>query len=204
LILISKFCKIKFIKNLKELSMTTTIKLIPGIAVAALLFSGCANKVHNYSASTENILMLKDLAKSGKRVSLGNFTDSGKEESKMMCRLATPIGTPKGETFATYIKDAFKKELLLSGLYDKNSKTKISANLNDIYGSTVLGNAYWSFDITLKSTNGKKMNVKSRYDYESSYFASSACSEMQRSFPLAVQKLIKDIISNPEFKELVK
>lgn len=184
--------------------MMKIIKLSTGIAIATLLFSGCANKVHDYSVSTENIIVLKDMAKADKQISLGDFTDSGKEESKLMCRLSTPIGTPEGETFATYIKNAFQKELLLSGLYDKNSKNKITANLNDIYGGTVIGNAYWSFDITLKSTNGKEMNVKSRYDYESSYFASSACSEMQRSFPLAVQKLIRDIINNPKFKELIK
>lgn len=184
--------------------MTKIIKVTSGIAIATLLFSGCANKVHDYSVSTENILVLKDIAKLDKKISIGNFTDSGREESKLMCRLSTPIGTPKGETFATYIKNAFEKELLISGMYDKNSQIKISANLNEVYGSTVLGNAYWSFDITLKSSNGKKMNIKSRYDYESSFSAVSACSEMQRSFPLAVQKLIKDIINNPKFKELIK
>lgn len=76
--------------------------------------------------------------------------------------------------------------------------------LNDIYGSTVFGNAYWEFDVTVTSSNKEEMTVKSRYDYESSYLASSACSEMQRSFVPAVQKLIGDIIKNQKFKNLIQ
>jgi len=175
------------------------------IALAAIIgLSGCANKVQAYAVSTENLLTLKGLATKANKVNVGEFTDSGKHERAVMCRLATPIGTPKGETFASYIQNAFKKELIISDMYDPNAKNTITANINDVYGSTVLGNAYWSFDVTVKSSNGKSYNVKSKYDYESSFSAMSACSEMQRSFPLAVQKLIGDIIRHPKFVELTK
>ena len=87
----------------------------------------------------------------------------------------------------------------------KNKTTIIiSVNLDDIYGSTILGNAYWEFKVTVKSSNGNSYRVDSRYDYESSYFAGSACSEMQRSFVPAVQKLIGDIIQNPKFVTLIE
>jgi hypothetical protein len=172
--------------------------------IAVIGLSGCANKVHDYAVSTENLMVLKSLASKANKVNVGEFTDSGKNEKAVMCRLATPIGTPKGETFASYIKNAFQKELLIADLYDPKAKNTISANVNDVYGSTVLGNAYWSFDVTVKSSNGKSYNVKSRYDYESSFSAMSACSEMQRSFPLAVQKLIGKIITHPKFVELTK
>ncbi len=170
---------------------------------AVLLFTGCANKVHEYAVSSDNILQLQQLSKQGKKIALNKFTDSGREETKVMCRLATPIGTPQGQTFAEYIHKAFEKELIIANMYDPNEATKLSLNLDDIYGSTVLGNAYWKFDVTVKSSNGKSLKLTSRYDYESSYFASSACSEMQRSFVLAVQKLIHDIISHPKFRELL-
>ncbi len=175
------------------------------IALAAMIgLSGCANKVHNYAVSTENLLALQKLSSKSHKVNVGQFTDSGKNESEVMCRLSSPIGTPKGQTFASYIQNAFKKELVIANMYDPKAKNTITANLNDIYGSTVLGDAYWSFDVTVKSTNGKSYNVKSKYEYESSFTAVSACSEMQRSFPLAVQKLIGDIIHHPKFTELLK
>jgi len=172
--------------------------------VAVMAFSGCANKVHDYSVSTDNLVALKSLSKNTKSVNIGNFTDSGRNERSTMCRLATPIGTPQGETFASYIQNALKKELLISDMYNPSSSTTISANLDKVYGSTTMGNAYWSFDMTLKSSNGQTYKVTSKYDYESSFTAMSACSEMQRSYPLAVQKLIGKIIKNPKFIALTK
>ena len=172
--------------------------------IAIIVLSGCANKVHDYSVSTDNLMALKSLSKSTKDVNLGKFTDSGRNESSTMCRLATPVGTPKGETFASYIQNALKKELIISDIYNENAKTIITANLDETYGSTTLGDAYWSFKMTLKSSNGQSYKVNSRYDYESSFTAMSACSEMQRSYPLAVQKLIGQIIRNPKFIRLTK
>ncbi len=182
---------------------TKKLLVISLACLAVLSFSGCANKVHDYSSSTENILQIQSISKNYTGVKVGDFTDSGKNESKVMCRLATPVGTPKGETFAKYFQKAFKKELLLGGLYDQKSNIVIEGNLNDIFGSTILGNAYWEFDVTLNSSNGKSLNKKTRYNYESSFTAYSACSEMQRSFPLAVQKLNFEILSDPKFKSLL-
>ncbi len=181
-------------------------KIFHGITalVAVVALSGCANKVHDYSVSTNNLLTLKTISKTANKVNIGKFTDSGRGERSVMCRLATPVGTPKDETFASYIQDALKKELVISDMYSDTAKETISANLNKIYGSTMLGNAYWLFDITVKSSNGLSYKVNSKYDYESSYLAASACSEMQRSFPLGVQKLIEDIIKNPKFSALTK
>lgn len=172
--------------------------------VAIIGLNGCANKVQAYAVSTENLLALKGISSKTSKVNVGEFTDSGKNEKEVMCRLAAPVGTPKGKTFASYIQDAFKKELIIANMYDSNAKNTITMNLNDIYGSTTLGDAYWSFDVTVKSTNGKSYNVKSKYDYESSFSAMSACSEMQRSFPLAVQQLIGKIIHHPKFVQLTK
>ncbi len=174
------------------------------VLIAMIGLSGCANKVQAYAVSTENLLTLKGLANKANKINVGEFTDSGKNEKMVMCRLATPVGTPRGETFASYIQNAFKKELIISNMYDPHAKNTITVNLNKIYGSTMLGNAFWSFDVTVKSSNGKSYNIKSKYDYESSFSAMSACSEMQRSFPLAVQKLIGDIIHHPKFVELTK
>lgn len=168
------------------------------------LFTGCANKVPAYAISTNNVVNLQGLAKDNGKVNLNNFTDSGRNESKVMCRLATPVGTASGETFASYIENAFKKELLVAGMYDPKSNITISANIDKLYGSTTIGNAYWEFTVTVKSSNGTSYTVHSRYDYESSFSAMSACSEMQRSFVPAVQKLIGDIIQHPKFVDLLK
>jgi len=168
------------------------------------LFTGCANKVPSYAISTNNVVNLQGLSKDNGKVNLSAFTDSGRDESEVMCRLATPVGIANGKTFASYIENAFKKELLVARMYDPKSNVIISANIDKLYGSTTLGNAYWEFDITVKSSNGTSYKVHSRYDYESSFTAYSACSEMQRSFIPAVQKLIGNIVQNPKFVNLLK
>lgn len=171
------------------------------VLVLTILFSGCANKVHTYSPKTANIMQLKGISE-GSKITTAKFSDSGNEETKVMCRLATPIGTPNGETFYSYIQDALTQELMLADKYDTKSNNTLTANLDDIYGSTTLGNAYWEFKMTVKSSNGVSYKTESRYDYESSFSAVSACSEMQRSFVPAVQKLNNDIIMNPKFTSL--
>jgi hypothetical protein len=174
------------------------------ITAGALLMSGCANKVPNYSNSPQNMRAVKNVAASSSAINIGKFTASNEGESKVMCRLATPIGTPDGVTFAKYIEDALSTELEMGNMIDPKSKITITGNLDSLYGSTVLGNAYWEFKVKVTSTNGKSFDVTSRYDYESSFTAYSACSEMQRSYLPAVQELVNKIVTNPQFPELLK
>jgi hypothetical protein len=180
--------------------------ILSTVAVSSLLlFSGCANKVPNYASSPQNIRAVKNLHKEEQAtVSIAGFKAKNEGESKVMCRLATPVGTPDGMTFAKYVEDALAVELEMGDIIDPKSKVIISGNLENVYGSTVLGNAYWEHTLKLTSTNGKSMEVMSRYDYESSFTAYSACSEMQRSYLPAVQELVNKIITDPRFKELIK
>jgi hypothetical protein len=177
-----------------------------GLVTLLLLisFTGCA-KVYNYTVSSDNILALKNFSKNSEGVKIGKFTDSNKNEVTVICRrVYRYVGTPKGETFASYIENAFKKELMLSDMYNENSTITITANLNDIYGSTVFGNAYWKFDVTVKSSNGNSYNVNTKYDYKSTVLLYPACGQMRRYFVPAVQKLNSDIIKHPKFKTLIQ
>lgn len=182
--------------------MTKTLTL--GCITGALLLSGCANKVPTYSNSPQNLRAVKTVAQSAPAVNVGKFTATNEGEAKVMCRLATPIGTPDGVTFAKYIEDALVTELEMGNMIDPKSAITITGHLNDIYGSTTLGNAYWEFKVKVTSSNGKSIDVVSRYDYESSFTAYSACSEMQRSYLPAVQELVNKIVTNPQFPELLK
>lgn len=173
------------------------------IAAVALLMSGCSNKVPTYSNTPQNMRAVKTVAASASPVHIGTFTASNEGESKVMCRLMTPVGTPDGVTFAKYIEDALSTELEIGNMIDPKSKITITGNLESLYGSTVVGNAYWEFKLKVTSSNGKSMDVTSRYDYESSFTAYSACSEMQRSYLPAVQELINKVVTNPQFSELL-
>ncbi|MFZ2968881.1 MAG: hypothetical protein WA080_07495 [Sulfuricurvum sp.] len=180
--------------------------ILSTITVASLaLLTGCANKVPNYSSSLQNIRAVKNLQVEEKTtVNIATFTAKNEGEAKVMCRLAVPVGTPDGMTFAKYVEDALATELEMGNMLDPKSKITLTGSLENVYGSTVLANAYWEHKLKITSSNGQSMEKISRYDYESSFSAYSACSEMQRSYLPAVQKLVNDMVTDPHFKDLIK
>jgi len=173
-------------------------------AIAALVVNKGNDKMLDYNISKENQALLTNLAKDGYRVRFGEFTDASESNETIKCRLMTSVHPPKHETYVQYIQHAFEKEFTASGLYDERAKTVITATINEIEESSVYGDAYWSFEVTLRSSNGKKYTVKSEYEYDSSITAAYACEEMHKTFPLALQKLIHDAIKNDQFIKLLQ
>lgn len=170
-------------------------------AFTALLFTGCGIKTSDYSVSAENVQTLKNY----KNIKLGikSFTAETENESTVLCRAAETIETPNDEAFEKYIENALRDELIIAGIYDKNADIKLSGHLKKIYASSMIGNAYWSFDIKVSSSNGKSFDIESKNEYGSAFLAYTACNNMGSSFAPSVKKLIKDIINHPRFNELI-
>lgn len=180
------------------------MKLNMGIVASLLViltFTGCGIKTADYSVSAENVQELRNLGEI--KIGIGSFSAKNNNETMIMCRLSEPIETPNDEPFEKFIEKAFKDELIISGLYDKNANIQITGHLKEIYGSSVIGNAFWSYDMTISSSNGKSFQLESRYEYGSSFGAYAACENMGSSFVPSVKKLIKDIITHPKFKDLL-
>jgi len=169
--------------------------------LAALVFTGCGIKTSEYNVSADNIQKLRQLGDI--KIGLDSFTAENENESMIMCRLSEPIETPNDEAFEKFIEKAFKDELIISGIYDENAQIKINGHLKKIYGSSVIGNAYWTYDMKISSSNGESFNLESLYDYGSSFSAYAACENMGSSFVPSVRKLIQDIVTHPEFNKLI-
>jgi hypothetical protein len=174
-------------------------------AIAALVVNPHSNeKMPDYNLTVQNQIILKKFVKEGYRVNLGDFKDHSESEQTITCRLMTSVHPPKDESYILYLKHAFEKEFNGASFYSKRSDTTLSVTLEELYGSSTYGDAYWSFKMRLKSTNGESLHVRSQYNYESSITAAYACEEMYRTFPLAVQKLIYDTITDKDFVKLLK
>jgi len=185
--------------------LLTSVPILNGCGgIAAMVVNPNSTQMHNYSVSNANQTILKALSQKGYRVNFGTFADLSESEKTITCRLATSVHPPKDERYIDYIKHAFETEFKKAGLFDRNAKTTITATLDDLYGSTTYGDAYWSFEITLHASNGNRLHVVSRYDYESSITAAYACEEMHKTFPLALQKLIHDTLTNEHFHTLIE
>ncbi len=179
-----------------------TILTTASLAAAAVLFSGCGIKTNEYSVSADNVSQLRTYE--GVKLNVGEFTAKTEDESHITCRLSETITTPQGESFEEYIKNALISELKLAGLYDSGAELTVTGRLERIYGSSVLGNAYWEFETTVHSSNGESISVKTRREYPSSYFAATACNNMATSFSSSVRKHVGDMIGHKDFAKLLR
>ncbi len=180
------------------------MKIKNSLAVAALatfIFTGCGIKTSDYSVSAQNVQKLKNYEDI--KLGIKSFTANNEGESTVLCRAAETIETPNDESFAKYIENALRDELIIAGIYDENASLKLSGHLKEIYASSMIGDAYWSFDIKVSSSNGKSFNLESKNEYGSAFLAYTACNNMGSSFAPSVKKLIKDIINHPKFNELI-
>ena len=59
--------------------------------------------------------------------------------------------------------------------------------------------------MTLTITNARQQSytTQSRYVFEGSFFGEVACQQVRDYFGPAVQRLVRDVILNPRFKEIV-
>jgi hypothetical protein len=181
--------------------MKKIIILSSSLVVASLLFTGCGIKTSEYNVSAENVSQLRSYE--GIKINVGEFSADNPKERSKLCRLAETITTPKGESFEQYIKEAFVSELKMANIYDKASNLTITGNVDKVYGSSVIGNAYWEVSVTINSTNGKSIKVNTKRDYPSAFVANTACNNMATSFSPTIKQLINDIINHKDFHSLL-
>jgi hypothetical protein len=181
--------------NMRKIVLTTIL------FVMGLLFSGCGIKTSEYAVSADNVEALRAIE--GVKLSVDRFTTQGEEEYHVMCRAAETVTTPGGESFASYISNALKSELKMSGIYDKQSDIELSGEVVDMYASSMLGNAYWEFKVKVKSSNGNEIFVYTKKEYPSAFLAFTACNNMGSSFSGSVRELVSDIIHHKDFEKLI-
>lgn len=176
--------------------MKTTSLVASSILVAVL--SGCAYNVSPYGASVKNVESIKSLGI--KPVSVGSFKSSKPGESSIVCRAAGPVTvTP---SFETYIEKALIDELKLAGAYDPNSKLVLTGKLEEVDFSSGMIDGKWLFTVTITNARNESFTTKSTYGFSGSFVADKACQETAQAFSPAVQKLVEDIIRDPQFKKI--
>lgn len=179
----------------------SSVKILSLLLIAGLVSTGCSSyNVSKYSASIENINSMKSIKR---KVNVGDFTAKVKGQSKIMCRGAGDVGFPNKMTFAQYIKDAFTSELKFAEKFDPKSKITINGYLNEVDFNSNIGTANWILKLEATSSNSKKIIINTKYEFEGSFVADRACSEVAQAFIPAVQKLINDTIKHKNFKNLI-
>ncbi len=175
------------------------------VVVALLVLGGCSTySADRYAISADNVVALR--AVSGTPGQIGDFTSVAKDKSgadmkEIMCRGVGPITTPDNEPFAQYIKKALVDEMKMAEVYSDSSPVTLSGSLDAIDFSSNSG--HWLITLTLKSSNGKSMQLNEKYPYKTSFVGETACNQTAQAFMPAVQNLVGKAVRSPEFVGLV-
>ncbi|MBC7709478.1 MAG: hypothetical protein H7203_05430 [Rhizobacter sp.] len=184
--------------------MKIAAKSLLVVAITALV-AGCqtTNSIP-YKASTANVISIQQsLQASGKKVSLNSVGLAPGVEESPLCRLAGPVVVSPGRSLSTYIKDAFQEELFMAQVYQPNSANIIDGRLEALSFSSV-SPAAWNIAMSVRSTTGAGYAVSVTFPFGTSWDASSACKNVADAFGPAVQELLKQVVTHPQFGALAK
>lgn len=173
-----------------------TVSLIAIIFAATL--SGCAYNVSPYGASVANVESIKSL--DIKPVSVAKFSSTQPGQSSITCRAAGPVTV--SPSFETYIEKALIDELKLAGAYDPNSPLVLRGKLEEIDFSSGITDGKWLFTLTVSNARDESFTTKSIFGFSGSFVADKACQETAQAFAPAVQKLVQDVVRDPQFRKI--
>lgn len=173
------------------------------IFLLSIMVGGCATHTADrpYYSSTDNIIKLKSkLSNQNIKVKLGAFKESD-EIVSIGCRADGNIDVSPGKSKVKYIEDAMKTELYHAGMYAIDGDTEIIGELLSLKASSI-SPAYWEIEMFMSSNKSKGYEVKTRFEFQTSWMAGIACKNLVDAYGPAVQQLISDIVDHPEFIDL--
>jgi len=156
-----------------------------------------------YSINADTNVALKSIGATN--IGVGNF--SGPADFDTACRAVGPLAPPDGMTHTEYLKKAFEDELKVAGAFGAASpRIILSGVVNNMSFSSTRGltGGSWDINLTLSSSNGKKLSASEHYEFESGFVGFTACKQTAEAYMPAVQNLIKKIVRLPEFRALVQ
>jgi hypothetical protein len=176
------------------------IALVVAICGAGALLAGCetTNSIP-YKASPSNVIAIQQSLQSTK-VSVGDVGLAPGVEESPMCRMMGEVKVAPGKTPSQYIKDAFQEELLMAQAYDVKGPA-IEGRIEELSFSSV-SPAYWQIAMSVKSPANKGYKVSVKYPFDTSFTAMGACKNVADAFGPAVQELLKQVVTNPQFPAL--
>lgn len=178
------------------------------VVAAATLVSGCASfTAPAYSPHYETIDRLKKINIEKLSVGEAQPRDTNAPVNTITLRGA-PLTSPSG-TFANYLENAIRSDLMELGLYDPKSTTRIDAvilkNEIDVSGFST---GYGAMEVKLTINKKGALTFEKVYlvntQFESSFAGAVAIPKAQNEYPNLVRALLQKVYADPAFIEAVK
>lgn len=116
---------------------------------------------------------------------------------------------PQSGTFANYLEDAMRTDLMEMGVYDPAALTKIDVIIlkNDIDVSGI-STGYGAMEVKLTINNNASSTFEKTYaaytQFDSSFLGATAVAKGQSEYPNIVRALLQKIYADPAFNEAIR
>lgn len=180
-------------------------KLVFAALAISVTLAGCetTNSIP-YKASTSNVITIQQsMQAQGKKVSLSKVAMAPGLEESPTCRLLGPVKVAPGKSPSQYIKDAFQEELFMAQVYQPNAPNVIEGSIEALSFASI-SPASWSITMKVKSNVSDGYTVTTKYPFDTSWTAYSACKNVADAFGPAVQELLRAVVTDARFSDLAK
>lgn len=175
-------------------------QLLVTILVSSMLV-GCSIPAGRYMPSSENTSLIKHSKLSAVSVDAASMAP---DVQKTLPMRGSQLVSPFDNGYAGYLTNALKEEFALAGKLDDSSPYQIGAivtrNDLDISGFTT---GYADIEAKIIVTHNDKTifekNISAHHEWPSSFAGPVAMPAAQQNYPLVVQKLVKALLSDPDF-----
>lgn len=184
--------------------MSRALRIAFVVAVGVTM-AGCET-THSlpYKASTANVVTIQQKIRAkNKKVALDGIVMAPGVEESPMCRLAGPVKVAPGKSIPEYIRDALQEELFMAQVYEADASVWLKGVVEELSFSSVAP-ANWTIKMKIHSSNGVSYRVDTKYHFNTSWSAASACRNVADAFGPAVQQLLKEVVSHADFPRLVE
>jgi hypothetical protein len=170
--------------------------------------SGCSTTAPNYQGSRKNAESLSNLPNT--KIGVSTFTDSNNSDNKKQLSMrGNTVNSPYGESYASYIENAIRTDLILAGRHSNDSDLRIAGVVikNDVDASGInIGTGISEVEITF--SNKSRVVLKKRFSqdhqWESSFVGAVAIPRAMNEYGVLIEKLIHRIFSDGDFIKAIR
>ena len=172
------------------------------LAAVLALAAGCTTNAPNYQPVVANIDAAARL-KSG--IAVGKFDFKNGEESTLnsVTARADTFRSPVNNSYADYLAEAAKSELMAAGKLDAASRKSLTGTIEKnrlTAGGFYTNEAEVSVRFQLSGT-GYDKTITSNHEWESSALGGIAIPRAITNYVITLQRLLNKLYSDPQFVE---
>lgn len=178
------------------------VPALPALAVSFLLV-GCTGLAPQYSSSIDNVQILKNAGSFSAKVGTFESSPNPQDRDPLTIR-GSKMVSPYSESYAAYLAEAIRQELVLANRFSKDADVEISGLLlkNELDASGIsVGTADIEARFVVRKAGQVRFDkVKSiRHEFPSAFAGMTAVPRAAQEYQFAVQKLLGQLYADKDF-----